>query len=122
MKRLIKIAQVIAFAIIAVMLGSCAARADYEKCTLVQIDPSWFYQQTIAALAVSDSRSFVILADGSLWGWRNRGGYGSPIAEGERTDNTIPTRMLDNVKLVSAGILHSLVANADGTLYMWGSY
>ncbi|MBR3933924.1 MAG: hypothetical protein IKJ68_08480 [Clostridia bacterium] len=67
------------------------------------------------------NHSAAIKDDGSLWMW----GYNGcgQIGNGESGEDKIleiPVKVMDNVKVVSLGSLHSSAIREDGSLWMWG--
>lgn len=63
--------------------------------------------------------TYVIKADGSLWGWGNMyTGYGNGFKEAQLT----PVKILDDVKSVSAFLFGGVAVKKDNTLWGWGSF
>lgn len=65
----------------------------------------------------------VIKTDDTLWswGWNYNGELGIGNKSGE-DPNTIPMKILDNVKSVSATVQHTVAVKKDHTLWIWGVY
>ena len=73
---------------------------------------------TITYISAGDSASFVVLSDGSLWGWgsNNLGQLG----DGTTTNRYYPVKLMDNVVSVSTSYAYTLAIRTDGSLWMWG--
>ena len=69
-------------------------------------------------VSASESASFVIKNDGSLWGWGD-----DFIGNGNGYDSLEfnPVKILDNVRSVSASENQRLAIKKDNTLWVWGS-
>ncbi|MDD3998217.1 MAG: chromosome condensation regulator, partial [Sphaerochaetaceae bacterium] len=63
--------------------------------------------------------SLFVGLDGSLWsaGLNNQGQLG----DGTNTSSTTFVTILDNVKVIDAGIEHAIAVTKDGRLWGWGS-
>ncbi|MBN2899822.1 MAG: hypothetical protein JXO44_13720, partial [Clostridia bacterium] len=73
-------------------------------------------------VAASDSATFVIKSDGSLWGWgADFVGNGTEYF-GEDISNVTwhPEKILDNVRSVSASHYQRAAVKKDDTLWVWG--
>ena len=75
----------------------------------------------VAQLAAGDYHSLAVKTDGSLWAWgyNNNGQIGDGTS-GSGNDKVSPVKVMENVKQVVAGSLHSLALKTDGTLWAWG--
>jgi len=70
-----------------------------------------------AMIAAGGNNSFVIKADGSLWGW----GYNiGDLGDGTEERRLSPIKMMDSVKSVSAGATHNMAIKTDSSLWAWG--
>ncbi len=72
----------------------------------------------IYAASCSDS-SFLIGEDGSLWAW-GLNDFGQ-LGDGTETNRTTPQKVMDGVKLVAPGGVHTLILKEDGGLWAWGA-
>ncbi|MDE5939798.1 MAG: InlB B-repeat-containing protein [Lachnospiraceae bacterium] len=75
------------------------------------------YNDIISSKGVKYYRA-VIKEDNSLWMWGNNN-YGQ-LGNGTVIDNFSPIKIMENIKAVSLGSLHSAVVKKDGSLWMWG--
>lgn len=66
-----------------------------------------------------DLTAFAIRSDGSLWGW----GYNDDgnVGNGSTSFVAQPVKIMENVKKVSASLVHSIALKEDGSLWCWGS-
>lgn len=79
-----------------------------------------------------DRHMAVVKADGGLWSWGNNwsGAVGITGANSTQDDvfgsempspyQTVPVKILDGVKVVSAGKNHAAAVKTDGSLWTWG--
>ena len=84
--------------------------------------PVWI-MDNVAAISVGSSHIMVITTDGSLltWGENQFGQLGNGTTADCGTPNPNPTKIMDNVVAVSAGLWHSMAITADGSLWAWGA-
>ncbi len=75
----------------------------------------------VISVAASDRISFAIKKDGSLWSWGADDGLGK-LGQGNISTTVVskPTKILDNVKLVSPSTNTVFVIKNDGTLWGFG--
>ncbi|MCL1810393.1 MAG: hypothetical protein FWG42_11615 [Clostridiales bacterium] len=80
------------------------------------------------SIAVGDSHSLAVTADGGLWVWGDNryaqlgNGAVSPFSTMVSvSDNAFPVRLMDNAVFVAAGSYQSYAILADGSLWAWGS-
>jgi hypothetical protein len=80
----------------------------------------------VKAVSAGSSHSLAIKNDGSLWAWGNNAS--GQLGDGtittlftENNDKTIPTKIMNGVMAVSAGLNHSLAIKNDGSLWAWGN-
>jgi len=73
----------------------------------------------IVMVAASDSNSYALKSDGTVWAW----GFAHLIGNGSSTSPTRPVQVqgLSDVVWISGGRLHALAVRADGTVWAWGS-
>ena len=71
------------------------------------------------AVSAGLSTSFVILPDGSLWGWGNN--VEGQLGDGTTTARQNPVRIKEHVAAVSTSSTHTLAISTDGTLWAWGA-
>ena len=71
------------------------------------------------AISTSGASSFAIQSDNSLWAWgsNNHGQLGDSTT----TNRQYPVRILEDVIVVSAGVIHTMAIKTDGSLWTWGS-
>ena len=98
------------------------------------LEDGWVYQtvpykladNVVSVSCGSDFTAF-IKSDGSLWGCgttsligvKGAGDYKKPFSG--RTYQTVPLKMMDDIKMVSCGHTHMAAIKTDGTLWTWGS-
>lgn len=85
----------------------------------------------VVAVSCGFSHAFAIQADGSLWGWGHNL-YGQIGNGGSSNDawysrvgkeipiQTIPVKIMDNVRSVCCGDFCTIAVKMDGTLWIWG--
>ena len=71
------------------------------------------------AVVTGGNTSFVIMADGSLWGW-GRNEYGQ-LGDGTTEGRFSPVWIMGDVVAVASSDTHTVAIKADGTLWGWGS-
>ena len=71
-----------------------------------------------ATITQMTGHSLLLKNDCSLWAWgANSSGQ---LGDGTFTDKYVPTKVLENVNQVDAGLAHSIAILNDGTLWAWG--
>ena len=75
---------------------------------------------TTVGVAASDSSSYALAPDGTLWVW-GYNGYGQ-LGDGTSTQRSVPVRVagLTGVTAVAAGLDHAVALRSDGTVWAWG--
>jgi len=70
-------------------------------------------------IATSQRNNFVIMEDGTLWGWGfNQAGS---LGDGTAIRRAYPVRIMDDVVYISAGHIHTAAIRTDGSLWAWGN-
>jgi len=76
------------------------------------------------AMAISSGgyHNLAIKTDGSLWAWgmKDSGRLGNGDADISELHGT-PIKVMDGVRVVSAGYSHSMAVKTDGSLWAWGA-
>ena len=72
------------------------------------------------SLAASSFTTSAITAEGELWNWGGHDENGK-LGREAAGDNVGPGKVMDRVRLVGSGPLHSAALTGDGTLWVWGS-
>jgi len=88
--------------------------------TLVQVSVTWDEGLEVISIEASENSSFVILSDGSLWGWgfQSHGQLGNDMVD--REWQAVPIWIMNDVASVSASVFHTMVIKSDGSLWGWG--
>ena len=75
---------------------------------------------TTVGVAASDSSSYALAPDGTLWVW-GYNAYGQ-LGDGTNTQRSVPVRVagLTGVKTVVPGLDHAVALRSDGTVWAWG--
>ena len=68
--------------------------------------------------STSVAHSFMIMPDGTLWGWGSN--WQGQLGDGTNISHQAPIKIMDNVAMVSAGSNYTMAITADGTLWGWG--
>ena len=74
----------------------------------------------VSSTMASSEFTFVIPADGSLWGWGHGRNDYNRLADGITQGSRTPIKILDNVRSISASPVHVLAVRDDDTLWAWG--
>lgn len=76
----------------------------------------------VAAVSTGEHYSMVIKTDGTLWafGQNNFGQLGNGSTTDNSVPNSVPIKIMSNVKEVSASKSHTMALKTDGTLWAWG--
>lgn len=73
------------------------------------------YTQTAAG---GSAESFLVDADGTLWAWGDN--LWGQLGDGSTQDHSLPVKVLEHVRSVSAGDSHTYAVLEDNTLWAWG--
>jgi len=110
----------VSIALVGCELGHIRA-TESSSDTAAMIYESWInYDAGRYAVSVeAGSRSaFIILSDGSLWGWGiNEHGQ---LGDGTRENRYTPVWIMNDVKAVSKRCTHTMAITTDGGLWAWG--
>lgn len=85
--------------------------------------------EEVASVSCAGDYTAVIKTDGSLWMWgRNSSGELGNGLEGNLTTwwgavkgQTVPVKIMDDVRMVSCGGAHTAAIKTDGSLWVWGA-
>ncbi|MDR2183492.1 MAG: hypothetical protein LBE55_04900 [Clostridiales bacterium] len=99
------------------LMASCIVAVPRDMSYDDTINEGWVAGPD-AVIEAGGLSSFVILPDGSLWGWGWN--YHSQLGDGTTIDRYRPIRIMDDVKYVSVGGNHTVVIKTDGSLWSWG--
>ena len=77
--------------------------------------------EDVKAVSSGSNHYVIIKKDGSMWTWgtNNYGQLGNGTTACE-DDDSIPTKIMENVKLISVGYNHNAAVKENGSLCMWG--
>ncbi|MDR0445792.1 MAG: hypothetical protein LBH17_01980 [Oscillospiraceae bacterium] len=80
--------------------------------------PSTAQPPVYLPFTTTEGHALALKTDGTLWSW-GYNGYGQ-LGDGSRTTRLSPTRVMTDVREISAGSGASAAVKTDGTLWVWG--